>query len=154
MGRYAWLEKQGLIRICLLSFIMHLMVFGGAYGLVSLGSIDKRAEMPIVKTRLVKLGKKRDPKLLPRIAPKKEQQQPKPAPKPKETVPEPPPTKKKEKGNREIEKNHKRVIGRGRTGTRRTKGAEENTAEGKKTTTWSRRREEIKRLPIISIGII
>jgi TonB family protein len=98
MGRYAWLEQQGLIRICLLSFIMHLMVFGGAYGLVSLGSIDKRAEMPIVRTRLVKLGKKRDPKLLPRIAPKKEQQQPKPAPapKPKETPPEPPPKTKKE----------------------------------------------------------
>lgn len=93
MAPFAVPTNTGLLKVCLLSLIFHVLVFGGVFAVMELGENRGRSEVPIVRTRLVKLGKPRDPKLLPRIAPKKEQQKPKPT---KKTVapPEPTPPKK------------------------------------------------------------
>ena len=86
-------KNHGLLKVCVLSLIFHVLVFGGIFAMIELGDQRERSEIPIVRTRLVKLGKPRNPKLLPRIAPKKAQQKPKPVQKPVEQ-PKPPPPKK------------------------------------------------------------
>ena len=63
------------------SVVLHLVVLGVAVGVGAGGHREIDLDKSVVKTRLVKLGKKRDEKLLPRIAKEK------PKPKPKEAAP-------------------------------------------------------------------
>ena len=75
------------------SGVLHVVIIVVAVAVGAWGRPTLDLDKNIVKTRLVKLGKKRDEKLLPRIERKKKQpKKPEPAPKklPTEKAPEPP----------------------------------------------------------------
>ena len=86
-------QKRSLLNFLGASALGHAALLGLFLWLSGWGAPPKAPEMSVVKTRLVKLGKKRDESLLPRID--KTPKAPPPAPKPAPVVkPTPPPAEK------------------------------------------------------------
>lgn len=79
------------------SLVLHLLALGVMVGVNTWGRPKLKLDDNVVKTRLVKLGKKRDDKLLPRLERKKDKPKPAkkaPAPKPEAKPPAPKPEAK------------------------------------------------------------